>query len=607
MVKALKRLRIVWMMICGVILVSLPLTTSAQPALGTPGTQQPGFPVVLSGSRIEYGSPVLADLVGDGKKDIIVGGTDGRLYAYKSDGTKLWEQNLGLSIQNSPAVGDINGDGYPEVIVGVSGDTCAVSVDGGVYALDRFGTVKWFFKPGDVCEGANGKSDGVRSSPTLANLFNYADGKMDIIFGAWDHKVYVLEDNGTSSPTTKWSYEVQDTIWSTAAVADINADGYLDIVIGTDISPPVASGGRLWVFDRNGSVLSGFPKLVDETIWSSPAVGDINHDGNLEIVVGTGFYWNGTPRVYAYDRYGNALPGWPVATGKGCFSSPALADFDGDGDLEVVIGCEDSKMYAWHYNGVPVAGWSGGVQPYDSGHSTFPFIRSSPIVADLDADGNLEILFSYVAQIIAMGANGALKTDDGLHASAPVYDANYIIVGSPAIGDIDNDGKLELVIGSSSFGDPSHGRIYAWKVGSAVNAQVPWPMFHRDPQHTGRASNPTLAVAPSSIYVMHQSGDATAEKVIATIRNTGDGSLNWSAAPPSGITVAPTSGTVTAQAQVTVTISTSGKSLGVHNLGNIVFSGTSGGSAVPGSPASIPVTLNIVQTLSKEHLPLILK
>ena len=68
--------------------------------------------------------------------------------------------------------------------------------------------------------------------------------------------------------------------------------------------------------------MPGFPKNIDQTIYSSPAVADLNNDGWLDIVVGTGnFYADKGKKVHAWDRHGNPLPGWPVATGGYVMSS----------------------------------------------------------------------------------------------------------------------------------------------------------------------------------------------------------------------------------------------------------------------------------------------
>ena len=65
------------------------------------------------------------------------------------------------------------------------------------------------------------------------------------------------------------------------------------------------------------------------------------------------------------------------------YSSPALGDLDGDGHLEVVVGSDDGKVYAWHHDGTPVAGWP---------QTTGDVVDSSPALGDLDGDGHLEVV-----------------------------------------------------------------------------------------------------------------------------------------------------------------------------------------------------------------------
>ena len=76
-------------------------------------------------------------------------------------------------------------------------------------------------------------------------------------------------------------------------------------------------------------------------------------------------------------------PGWPQTTGDWVESSPALGDLDEDGHLEVIVGSNDMKVYAWHGNGTPVAGWP---------QTTGDIVRSSPALGDLDGDGDPEVV-----------------------------------------------------------------------------------------------------------------------------------------------------------------------------------------------------------------------
>ena len=102
----------------------------------------------------------------------------------------------------------------------------------------------------------------------------------------------------------------------------------------------------------------GFPQYVNQTIMSSPAIGDIDGDGFLDIVVGGGRYYQGAVgrQVYAWKRNGTFVAGWPVSTTGQVFGSPALADLTGDGKPEVIIGDEPEGpngpyLYAFRGNG----------------------------------------------------------------------------------------------------------------------------------------------------------------------------------------------------------------------------------------------------------------
>lgn len=607
-----------------------------------PAYVSPNWSRQLSGGIIEDSSPTLYDLDGDGRLEVIIGTTNKRnisgnvdklassvLAVLEDDGTIKWQVTLSDPVYSSPAVADISypPDGIPEIIVTTGGDVDACR--GSIIAFRQDGTQLWRYDTNDA--QGTGTPCGNWSSPTIGDLDG--DGDMEIVFGSWDRNIYMLDHNGQYV----WHYHVADSVWSTAALADLDRDGDLEIIIGTDITGggvlpdgyQPTDGGFVLILDKDGRKLAR--RQMNEAIYSSPAVGDVDGDGQKEIFVGTGMYWYlrrkyTQPYVYGFrvNMSGTEwvlenLPGWPRPVAYPGMSSPALADLDGDGDLEIIIGsghngmsepgqCSNSPsdpncygaVYAWHHNGSPVSRFPMWPKDYMNKNG---FVRSSPVVADVDRDGQLEILFSMNWDVIVVGPNGQQKN---------ILHTTWSLFASPAIGDLDNDGRTDLIIGGSNYDGSSHGYVYAFTLGSnSYNPTArPWPMFHRDPQHTGSyPAPPRLSVSPASLYVLHQYGSGNTETAHLRLRNIGDGAFNWAiSSSPSGVIVAPSSGRVfyTSTISLAVTISTMGYPTGTYFLGNVVITGTNGGGPVQGSPFNIPVTLYVGQVY-RAYLPIVLR
>ncbi len=476
----------------------------ATPPVSNPGYQS-GFPVNLSGLNVNQGPIALGDLNNDGVLDIVVGAVDGALYAYAGTGGLLWSLDIGDdAFESKAAIGDIDNDGFNEVVIG-SGNTTTVGVDSALFVFDHLGNEQCRFTTLD--RDSNGASDGVYSSPALFDLDMNDSGRLEIIFGSWDHLVRALHDDCT----VFWERDVFDTVFSSPAIADLDGDGNPEVVIGADshFEPdPIGTedGGRLLVLNgADGSDFPGFPIQIDEVISSSPAVGDINGDFSLDIVVGSGNFWGGGEFIYAWDVNGVALPGWPkpipgeVAPG----SSPTLADLDEDGLLEVIINTIvrgtsplEGKLYALNGDGSSVPGWPVVPStPVDCiGGSVSYGTPSSPVVADLTGDGHLEVVLPSNSELVVWDRSGAQLSRPSFvqpictpaNPDALQLGANSTVNGVAGIGDVDGDGDLEVIVGGFSEFGASDGAIWAWDFPGTDDP--PWGVFRQNQRSTGMIS-----------------------------------------------------------------------------------------------------------------------
>jgi len=582
----------------------LLLVSSGRPARASQleNPVPPQLSVVLDGGAVLYSSASLGDLDGDGQDDIVVGGTDGRIHARKGDGTELWtfDAKAALNaiavkdsptnyIRSSPAIGDLDRDDDLEVVVSVGNVPEAHQV-GGVVALDDLGNLLPGWPQLSYDFSGDGYPDGFNSSPALGDLDN--DGDLEIVVGGFDKRVYAWHHNGNL--VGGWPVVLNDTVWSSPALADIDGDGYLEVIIGSDayVTDPYTLGGSLQVFNHDGTVLAGFPKYIDQAIYSSPAIGDLNKDGWLDIVVGTGNYYPGKGyKVYAWDHNGNPLPGWPVSTAGYVGAVPALGDLDGDGYLEVVVGSYDHWLYAWNHDGSLLPGWP--MLPRHWLGDSSP-LYDSPVLADYDADGRPEVFLVIAWEVCVVDGNGTQITDDGSHPGNPGYRTDWVLSSTPAVGNIDSDDGLEMVIGGAANGG-GQGKLFGWGLSGSSSQPQAWPMFHHDARHTGLyAVPPTLLVSPDPIHLFYPPGSPENPAWPIVIANSGGDSLDWTAEAslPSTVSIDPSSGSLapSARAVAMVEADPNGYGLGTHQLGTVTFDG---GLGVLNSPREIPVLLHV--------------
>jgi hypothetical protein len=329
------------------------------------------------------------------------------------------------------------------------------------------------------------------------------DGFLEIISGCTDGSVHVWDYQGNVLPG--WPKTGLNVIQSKAAVGDIDPDyPGLEILVAGKLN-------RLYAWHNDGTAVTGWPLTIGETSgFKSPVLFDIDGDGFLEIILGQKIYPEG--HVIVFNRDGTIYPGWPQPLDYMCVATPTVGDVDNDGEIEI---CAVSyySVFLWDKDGVAKPGWpklnvAGGMS------------YAQPIFADLDDDGDMEILHSYNTsntnyvgiyyhdgsvfenwpqiypgpQTYVMPITGDIYADDDLEIFGGCHGYGIlerhhngdIVTGwpvdiynlecSPIIFDLDNDGSREIIFGDNagSFhaynGDGSI--VEDWPIPAGGNAMV---------------------------------------------------------------------------------------------------------------------------------------
>jgi len=462
----------------------------------------------LPNSPFTFSSPLPVHLA-DGTTNIVVGGTTPYQGSYTPSNVRLFKATDGTLVTtlgipaNNFSIADVDGDNSDDIYVGAGGSINQCQGDGGLYSISAWGGMRFSPKHySDAAQyvGAYCTNPSIFSSPVLGDINK--DGNPDVTFGTLGLKAWSANSNG--DPNFGWPNYWDDTQSTSPALADITGDGQPEVIIGGDSSPagPVDfRGGMVKAFTGRGQTLWEF--RTNEIVRSSPSIGDVNGDNDIEIVFGTGNYWSQQPggatdcsKVFALRRNGTQI--WSKDIGAQVMASPTLADFNGDGVLDVAVGgwrrpcnppsnTNDGRVWILDgRTGEPLPGY-----PRSSGGQ---LIIGQIVSADINGDG--------AQDAVVPTANG-VHVFDGKNGNE-LFNLSYggdglAFQNSPLIQDIDGNGRLDVIIAGTK-GDGSTGSIrrYEFPTNDAATLGAKgWPMNRKDKRQTGSWASTDLTDAPT--------------------------------------------------------------------------------------------------------------
>ncbi len=343
-----------------------------------------------------------------------------------------WQSSFRVQVGGLQVV-DVNGDGHNDVVVGCYHSNSYPPYDDWENLI--------YLNTGSELEATPTwvSADQVSTTDVQVGDIN-KDGYVDVFAANGDFAMYpaVVYFGSDTGPSTSPGWTASDNTWTVgSALFDLDHDGDLDVITANQGNSPDDPYRPMYLFRNNNGVLATVPSWQSSeiSIQNTIDLADYDGDGWEDIGVSkwvnfsTGVYRNlgGTPQT---------TPSWTVANTED-EKGVAWADFDDNGWPDLAVGHDPTQIY-FNNAGTLTLGWSADAAPY-YGHSELEAV-------DVDGDGDMdlaEIHFSNGHARIYLNENGVFDANASWQ-----YDSPHVGTAL-AFGDINGDGRTDLVVGNS--------------------------------------------------------------------------------------------------------------------------------------------------------------
>ncbi|MFH1836013.1 MAG: FG-GAP-like repeat-containing protein, partial [Methanobacteriota archaeon] len=426
-----------------------------------------GFPVYIPSRgetvQIHRPAPLVADIDNDLLEELIIVDASGiyenppfnpELRVYNSNGTLKWSRELEWAEYTFEfQVGDIDSDGFKEILVELGNSLHAFDYQGnplsGSWPVTYGLGIRGYRGTIIIDLDRDGVNEVVTTNPKLIST----------VGPIYEYPLLTYDGNGTLvHELVTYADDYCGNFYGGAgflAVGNFDGDSALELA--------QTQCAYLTLYEADGSVMAGWPQNINGILIPRLSTGDLNNDGIYELLIPT---WvrtslNSSQNGGLYVFYANGSQAWTALNGTDLNSPPALGDLDKDGFLEIVLAASNSTnilLYVFDDEGNIQTGWPQAVNYF------YYLDGNIPAITDITGDGYPDIVFASGGIQPAVLQCGRISSSAGVlawHRNGTAIDLNpmngtdniFLQLCSSThvtVTDIDQNGLIDVI--ASSYG-----------------------------------------------------------------------------------------------------------------------------------------------------------